>query len=324
MGKSVTYICPAFCLLFCKVAPWKRSDLVFSGVQTNNVASHLESAEGLWGTKPELLQLTFAASMRHLPNILTLSNLFCGCVAISFILGAQNFITNFQGADLIEVPGIEQPYIGSLFIFIAAIFDLLDGAAARALKVYSPLGKDLDSLADLVSFGVAPAMILFKMLWQAVMMQQGAIDASMWATFPAFLVAIFAAVRLARFNRAPASSQPTAFFSGMPTPAVGLYVACLPLAQWFPSRLTLLLTGNVYLLYAIIGLLCYFMVSTLPFFKAMPARWSLANIYRQLILLVVIGVCIPLMGWATAHVALLAYAALSALPHPSQTAPVEK
>ena len=95
--------------------------------------------------------------MKHLPNLLTLANLFCGCIAITFILSAQNFTTSFNIDEYIEVPAVAQPYWGSVFIFLAAIFDMLDGFAARTLKVFSPVGKDLDSLADIVSFGVAPA-----------------------------------------------------------------------------------------------------------------------------------------------------------------------
>src|SRR5690606_34684964 len=110
------------------------------------------------------------------------------CAAITFILSAQNFTTSFNLEEYIEVPAIEQPYWGSVFIFLAAVFDMLDGFAARALKVFSPIGKDLDSLADLISFGVAPSMILFKMLWSAYMLQPEAMDVSMLAMSPAFLI----------------------------------------------------------------------------------------------------------------------------------------
>src|SRR5688572_18056268 len=102
--------------------------------------------------------------MKHLPNLLTLANLICGCIAIVFILNAQPFVSSFNEQDY-WVIGTEQAYMGALFILLAAVFDLLDGFAARALQVFSPIGKDLDSLADIVSFGVAPSMILFKMLW---------------------------------------------------------------------------------------------------------------------------------------------------------------
>ncbi len=105
--------------------------------------------------------------MKHLPNICTLANLFFGCTAITFILNAPAFLNTITGEDYFPVLGMEQMYYGSLFIALAALMDVLDGFAARSLKVHSLIGKDLDSLADVVSFGVAPSMILFKLLWFA-------------------------------------------------------------------------------------------------------------------------------------------------------------
>src|SRR5690606_7891507 len=119
-------------------------------------------------------------AMKQLPNLLTLGNLFSGCIAIAFILHAQPFLADFQGMEY-WVTGTEQAYWGSLFILLAAILDMLDGAVARALDIHSPIGPDLDSLADLVSFGVAPSMILFKMLWAAFMTDPQAMDVPMMA-----------------------------------------------------------------------------------------------------------------------------------------------
>ena len=99
--------------------------------------------------------------MKHLPNLLTLANLVSGCIAIAFILSSQPYVSSI-GEQEYWVIGTEQAYWGAIFIVIAAVFDMLDGAAARALQVFSPIGKDLDSLADIISFGVAPSMILFK------------------------------------------------------------------------------------------------------------------------------------------------------------------
>src|SRR4028118_779907 len=125
--------------------------------------------------------------MRHLPNLLTLANLFFGCCAIALTLSAQNFsVLGMSGDPLLatEVPVVEQPYWGAIFIGLAALCDALDGAAARLLKVQSPIGADLDSLADAVSFGVAPSMMLYKMLWAAGARQPDALDVSLWSTFP--------------------------------------------------------------------------------------------------------------------------------------------
>src|SRR3954466_11729588 len=129
--------------------------------------------------------------MKHLPNLLTLGNLFCGCIAIAYILTAQPYTSMTLESGGVPswkwIYGAEQMYFGSIFIFIAGICDLLDGFTARALKLFSPIGKDLDSLADMVSFGVAPSVILFKLLWDAQMGERNAMDVSMLGMAPAFL-----------------------------------------------------------------------------------------------------------------------------------------
>jgi CDP-diacylglycerol--serine O-phosphatidyltransferase len=248
--------------------------------------------------------------MKHLPNLLTLGNLFCGCIAISFILGAQNFTTTFNAMDFIEVPGIEQPYWGSVFIVIAAICDLLDGYTARALKVFSPIGKDLDSLADIVSFGVAPSMILFKMLWAAFMVQPGAMDVSMLAMSPAFLVACFAALRLAKFN-ITASDQKNSFI-GMPVPAVGLFVASFPLINWYNPFGIAQYFYNYWVLYLVIGVLCWLMVSKVRFFKLMPVKWP------QIALAVIAVAGISLLKLAAVPLIFLSYIVLSFIYKPKE------
>ena len=254
--------------------------------------------------------------MRHLPNLLTLANLFCGCISITFVLSAQNFTTSFQIGEYIEVPAIEQPYWGSVFIFLAAFFDLLDGFVARALKVFSPIGKDLDSLADLVSFGVAPSMILFKMLWAAYMVQPDAMDVSMVAMSPAFLVTVFAALRLAKFNITAA--QQTRFFSGMPTPAVGLFVATFPLILWQNPLGLGSYFYSPWVIYLIIGILCWLMVSKISFFKFMPASWSPAHIWPQILIVIVAVASFPILKFAAIATAFVLYILLSFIYKPKQ------
>lgn len=240
--------------------------------------------------------------MKHLPNLLTLANLFCGCIAISYVLGAQNFNTAFNINEYIEVPAIEQPYIGSLFILLAAVFDMLDGFAARALKVFSPIGKDLDSLADVVSFGVAPSVILFKMLWVAHIARPDAMDISMVATSPAFLVACFAALRLAKFNQtADAQSK---FFTGLPVPAVGVLVATFPLIVWQNPLGHAAYFYNYWLLYAIIALCCWLMVSKIKFYKLMPDSRDIAHLWPRLLVIISVVAAYP---WLQSEAVLLGF-----------------
>ena len=225
--------------------------------------------------------------MKHLPNLLTLANLFCGCVAIAYILTAQPYTSMSLENNMPTwnwVYGAEQIYYGSLFIGLAAIFDLLDGFAARALGVFSPIGKDLDSLADVVSFGVAPSMIIYKFLWDALMSEKNAMDVSMLGMAPAFLIACFAALRLARFNVETGGHK--GYFSGMPTPAVGIFVASLPLLAWFNPWGIGSLLHSKWVLYAIVAVLSWLMVSRVTFFKLMPAKRSLSAAWPQLVLVV--------------------------------------
>ncbi|GAA4465966.1 CDP-diacylglycerol--serine O-phosphatidyltransferase [Nemorincola caseinilytica] len=252
--------------------------------------------------------------MKHLPNLLTLGNLFCGCIAIAYVLTAQPYTSmNLQNGmpTWSWVYGAEQIYWGSVFLAIAGVCDLLDGFTARALKIHSPIGKDLDSLADVVSFGVAPSVIIYKFLWDALMSEKNAMDVSMLAMAPAFLIACFAALRLAKFN--VTTNVPKGFFSGMPTPAVGMFVASFPLLAWYNPYGIGNYLHNKWVLYIIIGLLCWFMVSTISFIKLMPAKWNLASAWPQLILVVCTLAAIPILGIATIPFAFVLYILLSLL-----------
>jgi CDP-diacylglycerol--serine O-phosphatidyltransferase len=255
--------------------------------------------------------------MKHLPNLLTLANLFCGCIAIAYILTAQPYTSVSIGDGGLPtwtwVYGREQICLGSLFIILAAVFDLLDGFAARALKIFSPIGADLDSLADVVSFGVAPSVILFKLLWDALMGEKNAFDVSMLGMAPAFLIACFAALRLAKFNIT--ASEQKGYFIGMPTPATGLFVATLPLVLWYsPANMHPFVAAafeHKWVLYAIIAILCWLMVSPVKFIKLMPYRWTLAHTWPQIILIVATGVAIPFMSIAALPFAFVLYVLLS-------------
>ena len=201
--------------------------------------------------------------MKHLPNLLTLANLFCGCIAIAYILTAQPYTSVDHQGGMSYVHwtlNAEQMYLGSIFIGIAAICDMLDGMIARALNVFSPIGKDLDSLADIVSFGVAPSVIMFKLLWDAIMGEtKGAFDVSMIGMAPAFLIACFAALRLAKFNIT--SDKQKNYFVGMPVPAVGIFVGSFPLILWYNPHGLSIYFQYKWALYIIIALLCWLMVS---------------------------------------------------------------
>lgn len=147
---------------------------------------------------------------QHIANGITLLNLFFGCIAIVNAFGGR-----FQ--DL-ETAGY--------YIFFAAIADFLDGFVARFLKSTSDLGKQLDSLSDVVSFGVAPSIIAFQLL-NYNLFHANLIDApEKYFCFFAFIVAVSAAYRLGKFN---IDDTQTTHFSGVPTPATGLAIASIPM-----------------------------------------------------------------------------------------------
>ena len=136
-----------------------------------------------------------------IPNTITCLNLISGCVAIFMAFHLNDTFGPLQGASW-----------AMLAIGAAAVFDFLDGASARLLKAFSPLGKDLDSLSDLVSFGVAPAMLMLN-----TMLAYGTYA---WPAFAMLVVPAFGALRLAKFNN---DSEQATIFRGLPIPANAIF-----------------------------------------------------------------------------------------------------
>ena len=124
---------------------------------------------------------------------------------------------------------------GEQFLFFcAAVVDFLDGFLARLFKATSPMGKQLDSLSDVVSFGVAPALIIYQLLRISYAQEENGLDISIAFLLPALIIACAAAWRLAKFNLDETQQYS---FKGLPTPAAGLFVASLPLILKSPPRI---------------------------------------------------------------------------------------
>ncbi|MCZ2223137.1 MAG: CDP-alcohol phosphatidyltransferase family protein, partial [Chitinophagales bacterium] len=137
--------------------------------------------------------------MKQIPNIFTLLNLLFGCMAI--VTATQSGLTIIigqEGEQLVEIP--ESIFMASVFIALAAVIDFLDGFIARLFKAESEMGKQLDSLADVVSFGVAPAIIVYQFLRLSFAQQEDGLDTSIIWMLPAFIIPCAGAYRLARFN----------------------------------------------------------------------------------------------------------------------------
>ena len=248
--------------------------------------------------------------MKQIPNLFTLLNLVFGCIAIVFML--QNGITvsaNENGNTWIDIP--EKVWLASLFIGLAALVDFLDGFLARLLRAGSDMGKQLDSLSDLVSFGVAPGMILYQFLRLALARESAALDSSVIWLLPAFIIPCAAAWRLARFNL---DDSQTHGFKGMPVPATGIFVASLPLIYWnVNNEMVNQLLLNKWVLYAMIGLLSWLMVSRLPLMALKFRTVGLKENLPQYLLILIAVAGFVLLKWLAIPLVVLAYVVVSLL-----------
>lgn len=221
---------------------------------------------------------------RHLPNAVTCLNLLFGCLALTNIFAGR-----------LEV--------GAYLVAAAAAADFADGLLARALRVSSAIGKDLDSLADMVSFGVVPGAILFQLLGKGVGVGWLSGFWPGWMPYLAFTVTIFSALRLAKFNN---DTRQTTSFIGLPTPACTLVVASLPLILAHDQFELKEIILNPWLLLGLTALLSGLLVAELPLFalKFKSLRWG-DNRRRFLFLLLAAGLLLGLRAAAVPLIVLL-------------------
>ena len=207
---------------------------------------------------------------KHIPNFITSLNLFSGCIAVYLA-----FQGNFQGVFIA--------------ILASAVFDFFDGFAARLLKAYSPMGKELDSLADVVSFGVAPGAIVFSLLYKANIHE--------WLPYLGFIIPVFSALRLAKFN---IDERQTSSFIGLPTPANAIFWAGLVFSY------ADFLVSNVWLLIALTLVFSYLLVAEIPMFALKFNNYSFKNnkiqylfLFVTIILLTIfqLNAFAPIIGW---------------------------
>ena len=206
------------------------------------------------------------AITRNIPNTITSCNLFCGCVAVYMA-----FQTNYEMA--------------MLFIVLGAVFDFFDGMSARLLHVSSAIGKELDSLADDVTFGLAPAAIAFS-LFHEVHVPEFLAPIAGILPYTAFLISVFSALRLAKFN---IDERQTSSFIGMPTPANALFWSSLVVGSH--DFLVSEAFNAIYLLILVI-VMSLLLVAELPMFSLKFKDLSWAHNKVTYIFLLV---CIPLL-----------------------------
>jgi CDP-diacylglycerol---serine O-phosphatidyltransferase len=232
---------------------------------------------------------------RHLPNLITLLNLACGTVAIVLALEGQWQWTVY-------------------LVLAAAVLDFLDGFAARLLKAHSQIGKQLDSLADIVSFGVLPAVLIFS-LFRGLFLHQSPDNGRFfyqlqWVVlFSILLVPLLSALRLARFNTEANEGE---FFYGLPTPAhtlfwTGIYWQMMKSGTLFGTPL------NLFFMWAIMFIMAFHLVLPIPMYSLKFKHFRLRGNLVRYLLLVVAALLLVIAGPGGLTLVILVYILLSLL-----------
>ncbi len=211
--------------------------------------------------------------IKHLPNFITILNLMSGCAGIFMISRGH-----LESA--------------SWMIFLAAAFDFLDGLVARATHSYSEIGKQLDSLADMVSFGVLPGMILTEILNAAIGLYDMNQVYAPVLSCAGFIIAAFSALRLAKFN---IDTRQTTVFLGLPTPMNAIFIASLPSILFMNIAPITNAILNIYVILGIIAVNSYLLVSEIPLMALKFKHYGLKGNLEKYIFLIASVILILLL-----------------------------
>lgn len=234
---------------------------------------------------------------RHIPNILTLLNLFCGCIGVIYAVNG-----NFVAA--------------ACFVFLGIFFDFFDGFAARQLKVQSELGLQLDSLADMVTSGLVPGIVMYKLL-ELVELDWGVNDTSdilfgvsVFSSL-GLLITLASAYRLANFN---IDTEQQSYFKGLPTPANALFILSLPLIIEFQNNDAInAIILNQWFLIVVTLLSAYLLNSGIKLFALKFKDYSFkGNVTRYVFILLCI-VLLVVLQFAAIPLLIVLYIAMSVL-----------
>ncbi len=192
---------------------------------------------------------------RQIPNIITLLNLFCGCIATVFALKAEFDLAFY-------------------FVCLGIFLDFFDGFFARLFKVASPLGLQLDSLADMVTSGVVPGIVMYEMLLRSSLFPTLGWEV-VWFPFLGFIVTLGSCYRLANFN---IDTRQTDSFIGLPTPANALFILSLPLVLRYSDSIFILeILTNPWILLAIVVLSAYILNAEIPLFSLKIKKFTITD-----------------------------------------------
>ncbi len=209
------------------------------------------------------------AIRNNIPNAITCLNLLCGALAI---------VVAFKPFDTV-LWGLQGYQLAFVLIALAAVADFCDGLMARLLHAVSPLGKELDSLSDCVSFGLSPALILYNVMVAA--------GCDSWVCLMSMMIPVFGALRLARFN---VDTNQATTFTGLPIPANAIF--WIGFINYYASHHTV----SQWIVLALIVALSFLMVCNLRMFSLKLHGFSLKESYRQLVLVIASVVFIVLAG----------------------------
>lgn len=233
---------------------------------------------------------------KHIPNILTLLNLLCGSIAVLFAVN-NNFVA------------------AALFVFLGIFFDFFDGFAARKLKVSSELGLQLDSLADMVTSGLVPGIVMYKLL-ELVVSDWGTVDLSNNYSLPliplfGLLITLASAYRLAVFNL---DDEQQTYFKGLPTPANTLLIISLPLILEFQHNDFINeLILNKWFLIGVTVLSAYLLNSNIKLFALKFKDYSFKGNSTRYIFMILCIVLMVILKFAAIPVIILLYILMSVL-----------
>lgn len=232
---------------------------------------------------------------KHIPNAITCLNLFSGCLALYFAFHNQLVYTAY-------------------LVGIAAVLDFLDGMVARVLGAYSEIGKQLDSLADMVSFGVVPGAVMFMLLQRADDTFLG-LPMEIFSFF-GFLITIFSGLRLAKFN---IDTRQTTSFIGLPTPANTIFVASLPLILEHGDLMHYAIILEPWVLVVLTLLLSYLLVAELPLFALKFQNLSWKDNSVRFIFLILSVILVALLNFAAIPLIVVLYILLSIIKKTSHS-----
>jgi len=228
---------------------------------------------------------------KNIPNFLTCCNLFLGCLAVTYAFKPETL------------------GIAAVLTLLATLFDFADGFSARLLQAHSELGKELDSLADLVTFGVSPGMILFQLYNKNAVPEMAFTLECFYAYLP-LCIPVFAAIRLAKFNIDPRQST---YFIGLPTPANAIFIASFPFIAQGKQYYLHPHINSQWMIPAVSIFLSALMISNIPLFSMKVKSLAWQGNEMRYILVLISAFWVAWVGIAGLPLIILTYLVLSAV-----------